>query len=473
MLLSLMPHSNEFASHLIVKRFAENDKIKEKLEAYKKPEFPDEARATGGLVERQQWQPKYVVAIDGSHHEVAFENGFPGAELGFVSLATVLIDVQLLISESDKPTIDPVIFSQVQSTYTLTEVLPSANMVSVDQPDARTSFRADWFNVLKNTKPADNAETLLDTYEALLKYKPSDSEQKCPLMELCPHTERPTPDYQTGFCNCGKYPVYPTDKLRIHERFTDTSSNGESMGEVMSTIEHLMLVAYLRYMERVCVDNDDWSLFEDTAIVKDGSLAVFGNPAWLSQAIKVELERINNVVRKAIGKDMLVFGIEKSGRFFDHWMRLDTKSRKDFEQEREDEEDDFLIMEPGRINKNSVLLLDNAYIRKYIVPSPTDSIHGKYTYYGRPFLYKTATGALIVGISAILSAEQNDRSTAELKQFPRLADTLDLLDLLVSVRYPNAVIPLIAAHAEAAIPMQMGERVLDRLAREHVGKSRS
>jgi hypothetical protein len=467
-----MPHSNEFASHLIIKRFAEDEGIKKQLESYKEPEFPDESRASGQLVDRNKWQPKYVVAIDGSHHEVAYETGFPGAEIGFVSLATVLINVEVLIAESDKPTIDPVAFSQVQSAYTLTKVLPSANMVHKDHPDARSSFRAEWFELLNSTRPANDAETLLETFEALLAHKPSISEQKCPLQELCPHTDRPTPDYQNGKCHCGKYSVFPTDKLRIHERFTDTSSNGESMGEVMSVVEHLMLVAYLRYMERACTSSGNWSMFEDTAIVKDGSLAVFGHPAWLSQAIKTELERINRVVRQAIGKDMLVFGIEKSGRFFDHWVRLDTKSKNDFKRELEEEDDDeFHVMEPGRVAKHSVLLLDNPYIRKYIVHSPTESIHGQDTYYGRPFLYKTATGALIVGISAILSTEQNDRSTASLQQFPRLADTLDLLDLLVSVRYPNAVIPLIAAHAEAAIPMQMGERVLDRLAREHIGKS--
>ena len=471
-----MPLSNEYANHLIIKRFAEDKEIKYDLEGYKKPEFPDEIRASGNLVERQKWQPKYVVAIDGSHHEIAYEKGFPGAEVGFISLATVLINVELLIAESDKPTIDPIVFGQVQSAYTLTKVLPSANMVHKDQPDARSSFRAKWFELLNNTKPADDAETLLETYQALIAHKPGNSDQKCPMMELCPHKDRPAPNFQNGTCHCGKYPAYPTDRLRIHERFTDTSSNGESMGEVMSVVEHLMLVAYLRYMERVCASNGDWSMFEDTALVKDGSLAVFGHPAWLSQVIKTELKRINNVVQKAIGKDILVFGIEKSGRLFDHWVRLDTKSRKDFEREQlglEDEDDEFVVMEPGRIAKHSVLLLDNFYIRKHIVPSPTESIHGQDTYYGRPFLYKTATGGLIVGISAILSDEHNDRSTANTQQFPRLADTLDLLDLLVSVRYPNAVIPLIAAHAEAAIPMQMGERILDRLAREHIGKASS
>lgn len=76
---------------------------------------------------------------------------------------------------------------------------------------------------------------------------------------------------------------------------------------------------------------------------------------------------------------------------------------------------------------------------------------------------------MIVGISAILSPEQEDRTQATLGLYPRLADALDLLDLLVSMRYPNAVIPLIAAHSEAAIPLKMGEKVLDMLAREHVG----
>lgn len=469
-----MPFSNEFASHKIIQRFAENPEIKAQLETYKKPDFPDDLRATGQPVTRQKWRPKYVVAIDGSHHEVAYERGFPGAEVGFISLATVLIDVELLMSEADKPTIDPIIFNRVESAYTLTAVLPSANMVREGCPDARTSFRAEWAERLSNTRPHDDAETLLETFEALMQLKPSESAQRCPLQDMCPRADRPTPDYLNHTCGCGAHPVFATDRLRIHERFTDTSSNGESMGEVMSVLEHLMLVAYLRYMEKICTESGNWSMFEDTALVKDGSLAVFGHPAWLSQAIKLELARINARVRQAIGKDLLVFGIEKSGRFFDHWVRLDTKTKKEFEQELQEEDpEEFVPLTAGRIAQNSVLLLDNPYIRRYIVPSATNSVHGDDTYYGRPFLYKTATGALIVGISAMLTPEHENRDTALPAQFPRLSDVLDLLDLLVSARYPNAVIPLIAAHAEAAIPLQMGEQILDRLTREHIGKPTS
>lgn len=470
-----MPYTGEFAQHKILSRFTENPEVKKLLETCKEPVYPEGEELPVQKVDRRKWSPKYVVAIDGSHREIAYDKGFPGAELGFISVANVLINVEKLVTESSRPTIDPVEFNKVQSAYTLTTAMPSTNMVRDGFKDSRSSFRESWSSLLKNTKPAEKAETLHETFEALLKHKPTESDQKCPLMDLCSDINEPKPDYGKGTCACGKFPAYLSDTLRIHERFTDSASNGESFGEVMRVLEHLILVSYLRHMERICNESNDWSMFTDTAIVMDGSLAVFGHPAWLSQAIKLELARINAVVREKTDSDILVFGIEKTGRFFDHWCRLDTKSRRDFDKEREQAEEDgddvFLAVEQGRLPKQSALLIKDDYIKKYVVPSESTKPHGKDTYYGRPFLYKTKTGAMIVGISAILDEAGDERSTANLDQFPRLPDVLDLLDLLVSMRYPNAVIPLIAAHAEAAIPLQMGEKVLDKLAREHVGKT--
>ncbi|MFM9759019.1 DNA double-strand break repair nuclease NurA [Aeromonas dhakensis] len=472
-----MPYSNEFAQHKVLGRFTDSPEIKKLLEGFKEPEYPEDEMTCGLKIERNQWKPKYVVAIDGSHKELQYDKGFPGAELGFISIATVLIKVDKLIEASRKTTIDPVEFNQVQSSYPLSAVLPSSNMIHLNFPDARSSFRFSWFELLKNTRPAERSESLLETYEALLSLKPTESDQKCPMMDLCESDGVSNPDYKKGKCACGKYDVYLTDSLRIHERFSDSKSNGESFGEVMRVLEHLLLVGFIRHMERLCNDSGNWSMFEDTAIVMDGSLAVFGHPAWLSQAIKSELKRLNKRVKEKTGKEMLVFGIEKSGRFFEHWCRLDTKSKRDFEQERKLAADEYVdpnefkVYQPGRIPKQSVMLINDKYIKKYIVPSESTKPHGKDTYYGRPFLYKTSTGAMIVGISAILSQEQEDRMNALPENYPRLSDTLDLLDLLVSMRYPNAVIPLIAAHSEAAIPLQMGEKVLDMLAREHVGSN--
>lgn len=461
-----MPYESEFAHHKILKRFVESDPVKSMLESCHVPPREIENAPPFQFISRKKWKPRYVVAIDGSHYESAYQKGFPGAEVSYVSVASVLIDARKLLEEGSKPSIDPAEFAKVQSAYTLPTVFPSTNMVRPNCADSRSSFRLTWYEVLKNTRPSDRSETLLETYEELLKLKPREAEYKCPLMDVCDEPETPTPIHATSKCACGKYATYTSDALRIHERFTDTASNGESFGEVMRVLENLLLVAYVRGMERICEESGAWSMFEDTAIVMDGSLAVFGHPAWLSQAIKAELTRINRKVRERTNGDMLVFGIEKSGRFFDHWCRLDIPVEVDHSEKNGDEE--FRHVQWGRIPRQAVLLPNDPYIKKFIVPSESKKFHGKDTYFGRPFMYKTITGAMIVGISSILNDTHDDRSTANINQYPRLPDVLDLLDLLVSHRYPNAVIPLIAAHSEAAIPLQMGEKVLDRLTNEHI-----
>jgi hypothetical protein len=454
-----VPLSDEFAQHKIIGRFVNDAEVKSLLERCRAPVKQPGSRITGRQdIPRRNWRPANVIAIDGSHFEVPYEKGFPGAELGFVSIASVFIDIEQLDAISGRPTIDPVAFSRVESANTMTVALPSANMVVDGQHDARSSFRHEWEAILLRARPDAESETLLETYQALLAHKPKDNEQKCPLMGECSDERKFYPDPSKGRCACGRFNIYSTDILRIHERFTDTSSNGETFGEVMRVLEHLWLVAYLRAIEQKAEQDPIWwSFFENTAFVVDGSLAVFGHPAWLSQAIKVELHRINSKVKRHIGNNILVFGIEKSGRFFDHLIRLDQQDNGS----------------PDRLDPQTVVLLDDTYIKRNIVISDSMKPHGKDTYYGRPFLYKTKSKAMIVGISAILDDKQDDRSTAEPEQFPRLGDMLDLLDKLVSMRYPNAVIPLISAHAEAAIPLRMGEKVLDKLARKHLGAGKA
>jgi hypothetical protein len=64
-----------------------------------------------------------------------------------------------------------------------------------------------------------------------------------------------------------------------------------------------------------------------------------------------------------------------------------------------------------------------------------------------------------------LNKSHEDGNRADPDQYPRLADALTLLDQLASSRFPNAISPLISANAEAAIPMNLGSRVLEELAK--------
>ena len=112
------------------------------------------------------------------------------------------------------------------------------------------------------------------------------------------------------------------------------------------------------------------------------------------------------------------------------------------------------------------MLLTDDYIKQRIIFSTSDREYGRNTYFGRKVFYKAASGALIVLNLPFLNDSHKDLKRAEVSQFPRLADTMSLLDKLVSARYHNAVTPIISAHAESAIPMNLGKRVLEKLARQ-------
>jgi hypothetical protein len=147
---------------------------------------------------------------------------------------------------------------------------------------------------------------------------------------------------------------------------------------------------------------------------------------------------------------MLILGIEKSGTFVNHFEDLDTTKEGITD----------------KIPVQSALLLSDSYIKQNIIFSQSEKPYGLDTYFGRKFFYKAVTGHKIVANIATFSDTQQDLATANPNQFPRLADTMNLLDQMSSNRYPNSVTPLISAHAEAAIPLNLGKRLFEDIAKE-------
>ena len=119
-----------------------------------------------------------------------------------------------------------------------------------------------------------------------------------------------------------------------------------------------------------------------------------------------------------------------------------------------------------RVPNESCLLLTDEYIRRHIVPSVEQRQYGRNTYFGRKVLYKSALGHRLVVNIACFSAEQQNLATARLSQFPRFVDAMVLLNEVSSNLYPNSVSPLIAANAEASIPLNLGKQILEDIARK-------
>lgn len=454
-----MPYEGEFASYKSLSRLASSERVRELLGSYE----VHERTASGDTVPLvtlpvpvSNWLPDIVLAVDGSHAEVRVENGFPGAEASYITVSSVLLDVAKMRQLDAQRPVDPREFRKIEEADSIDCALPGCNVVCGGEDSAPASLRRKLFDEFLYRRMDSQGENLLETYEALLAFKP-DNERG----ELCPYEDEGCPNPDGGYhratgqypCRCPlSLPLYSTDALRIHEGMNPAGTNGALFAEIMQVWERVWVIHFLRTLER-----KGWlSSLRRIAIILDGPLAVFGHPAWLSSAIEQELQRLNEAVRAATGgQDLLLLGIEKGGVFADHFLELDRNPDGS----------------PDRFPLQTVGLLDDAYIKRNIIFSKSERPYGRQTYFGRKFFYKTRTGALIVGVLPHLREGDDDLSRAEAEQYPRLADALSLLDELVCVRYPNSLSALVAAHAEAAIPLHLGNDILGQLARRLMGSA--
>lgn len=466
-----MPFEGEFASYEPLRRLLTDERLKDIKERLAVRNNGNEDDLTKlNIVNKldlniSDWQPNYVIGIDGSFHAVPVQNGFPGAEVGYVTVASVLLMLDRIRALEDKEFISPKEFRETEKASTFDSTFAGSNVVIDNEIDAKSSMRKLLYEQLLQRIEFSEGETLLDTYEALLKIKrKKDGDNhppKCPCDMQCDFVYG-YGEYDCSNQGCTKK-LFSTDALRLHELHNDAGTCGEMYGQIMSTLERLWLVHLLRAFER-----KNWlPVLNQIAFMIDGPLAVFSTSSWLTKSISDELQRINELQKKINGNDLLIFGVEKTGKFVNHFDALDNWS-----ENKTDNDDSGISLndikngKKEKFPRQSALLLDDNYIKKNIIFSQSEKIYGKDTYFGRKFFYKTKTGYKVVISVATFNETQQNLVTAEVNQFPRLADTMNLLDNMTSNRYPNSVSPLIAAHSEAAIPLHLGKKLFDEIARE-------
>lgn len=447
-----MPYEGEYATYRPLHRITECQRVKGLLARSKPLEIVGDKYKPCPIDAPPQVPnlPRFILAIDGSCTEVDVKNGYPGAKIGYCTAASVLLDLALVRQLDEERPIDPVEFRKTEQAASIDAALPGSNVVTRRQNSARASFREELYDLFTDiVVDEDDRTNLLSTYEALLALKPTINPQSCPYKESHGCDAQFTIVHGCTVCpSCGR-PVYSTDALRIHERFKDIGKNGEVFGLVMQVIERLLAVHFLRCFER----RNFLSRLESLAFFIDGPLAVFGPPAWLSAAISKELKRLNQKVQSNTGQDLLMIGIEKTGAFVQHFEEIDQT--------------ETLGQKLFSIRQH--IMLTDQYIKTRILYSDSHKRYGEDTYFGRKFFYKTQSGARIVATIPFLNDAQDTITTDEISLYPQFATICTLLDRVVSSRYANAVSPLIAANAQAAIPLQLGSKVLTQLARALLG----
>ena len=472
-----MPYEGERAGYHPLKQIVNSRQVRGLLARAKQwqqenPDYqvePQTAPKPAGIL------PDHIIAFDSSWQETLAgalqKDVYPSAQVGYITLSTVLLKTAELNRISQSRPMDPAQYRRTREESTTPAALPGANLITGDNPSARTSFRNELYKMLGTALDIDQSngavteESLLSAYERLLD-KHHKSSTKCPYSRPDPDApdqefcglvianDREANDRERKFriptgqskCQCpNQLPIWSTDATRIHERFTDDGPNGNQLGAVAQMLERLELLRYLHLIE----NNDNFlSHAHRIAFISDGQLAVFGGPSWMAQALKMEIRRVNEKVRERTGYDMIIVAVEKTGRFVDHFELIDKTS------------------EPGiqRFQPRQLFMPTNNYITGRIAPNETNRIYGGATHFGRKLFYKAANGYRLVVTTAFLNQEQSDLTSDDLTRYPSLGRICALLDGITSSQSPNSLMPIRLAHHAAAIPVRPSASVLQNLA---------
>ncbi len=118
----------------------------------------------------------------------------------------------------------------------------------------------------------------------------------------------------------------------------------------------------------------------------------------------------------------------------------------------------------GKWPVGTAFAVDAEYINRSITLRPPKSKpHGADTYFGRIVLYKTRYGEHAEITTAMTNEASQDFRRTEMECYPRLGDTLNVLDDLATYLYRDGFVPLVRAHAHAAILLRQGADMIRSL----------
>jgi hypothetical protein len=169
-------------------------------------------------------------------------------------------------------------------------------------------------------------------------------------------------------CDDNAKTIYSTDLLQFYELLNTETSNESLTTQMMLVLEKIILVNLLRNIKLNKLED----LFEKSAFVLDGSLAIYYHASWLSSLIGEELFDLK------YNNEILIFSVEKTGNFVDHFKIVDS----------------FYSNNP--LEKGMLYFLNDDYIKKYIKIYHNDNFYGEKNYFGKKLFYKNNLNKLFV-----------------------------------------------------------------------------
>lgn len=403
----------------------------------------------------------HVLATDGSVYESEIDPRLPSTRACYVKVSSVLIKMREFRGLTDEPSglIDPFrVAALKENNNVLTVALPSSNLRRRGEKSPRSTFRREleafFHSVRTRFDASDDGTSLAATYAELASLRTSAGPpgtvhvHKCPNAD-CEEAHHDVPTCGSFVCRrCGDA-LYLTDSLRLWEEVDDFKSSMEASSRLMTYLEHLIPVHYLRFLMKRSP-----SVLTRTAFFVDNPLAIFGNAAWLHSCIMRYLHEVTRTLRAKGGHPPLVIGLQKSGQLVDFGRLIDRS-----------------------LDRGTCFAVTDEFREQFIGSAKSKNGFGSESYYGQDFYVKTRSGKLFV-LSLPYPFEAKrlggldfDAEKSRRANYSELPRAFSLIEEVETDLWQNALAPVALAHRYTAISLVPSGRILDILGKSLVNQS--
>ena len=428
---------SEYASKSAHSHIINDQSLQEFLKQCNLPKLASEV--TFDDCDRLIYQPvaknpiRNVVAIDGGYTEVAVQTGFPSSTVCFFQIGALIFSIDDLDGLGKQPFIDPDDMAKLKQIQRLKLTLPVRNIQFRSESTLVDSVRRTIHNFF--CQKVDNEELIatlrwfiFEEYDVTLS---TWNLASCP---VCGSTGIPlnlgemTKDY-TFSCNHCSGDIFLTDVFRLHEAIDEELGAGGILGYLMTTLEQIILVHLIRLVLKMKP-----ALLEEILFVKDGPLAFFGQTANMHRPMR---SLVNFLFKH---HNLYLAGLEKSGAFVEHADEISEK-----------------------LANGTVLILNNDYIYKYILPGKADPTrpYGSTTYYSNKLIFKTLAGGMYI-VSLPTSRNMTNPKEAD---FRNLSAILTNIEKLKCDMYDSSLIPIALANKLVSLADHPSSRILQKFAK--------
>lgn len=382
---------------------------------------------------------KQVCSIDGSYLEVNVDEKFPSRKLAYFNIGYLIFDYLDYSKIKGDRIVNPKLLKDLEESSKVNFLIPILNMKLKNEESFLDSIRITLHNYFKSKDyTCLKIYCLYDVMQWLLFEEWNDNNQEEIMLEKCPLCGNSinisfSRKEITHICpNCNKE-LFLIDVLRFNEIINEINGASGIMGYLCNLLEQFIMFELIMHLMQ-----SDPDMLREILFIKDGTLAFFGQTFRFCAKARNFFEFCykNNIL-------INVVGLEKSGSFVDHIQNVENK-----------------------MIAGAYYILNEDYIRKYIVPMTSNTIYGFNTYYGKKVAYKNENEDVIIAdIPVYKYSAENKR-----EDFIGIDRILSTVGKMRCNLYDNSVVPISIINKLISLSVLPGQKMLEKFSKDVIKK---